>query len=102
VAAYGWNLRPKVPLHQPLRVFFGFVMPRPAYHFVGGNKKGKLKASAPRYHTVRPDVVKLQRSTEDALTKIIWVDDSQTYDIHAVKHYGEEPGCQILIEILTP
>lgn len=54
-----------------------FLFNRPASHFGTGKNKNTLKASAPQFHTKKPDLTKLIRSTEDALTGIIWVDDSQ-------------------------
>ncbi len=84
----------------PLRVRFDFVMPRPKAHF---NSKGDLKPSAPFYHTTKPDALKLARSTEDALTGIVWADDAQTAMLEVSKCYagkGEPCGCQVTIQSL--
>lgn len=84
----------------PLRVRFDFVMSRPKHHF---NRKGELKESSPMYHTTRPDALKLARSTEDALTGIVWNDDAQTAMLEISKcyaHKGEACGCQITIQHL--
>jgi len=85
-------------LTTDLTVHFRFVMPRPKYHF---DSKGEIK---PRYidaqHTVRPDTTKLVRSTEDALTKIVWKDDAQITHQTACKEYadkGEQPHAEINI-----
>lgn len=83
-----------------LRVRFDFIMPRPKSHF---NNKGDLKPSAPFYHTTKPDALKLARSTEDALTGIVWADDAQTAMLEVSKRYaskGEPCGCQITIQSL--
>ena len=83
-----------------LRVRFDFIMPRPKSHF---NSKGDLKPSAPFYHTVKPDALKLARSTEDALTGIVWADDAQTAMLEVSKCYagkGEPCGCQVTIQSL--
>jgi Holliday junction resolvase RusA-like endonuclease len=72
----------------PLSLCVRFYMPRPKGHF-GANG---LLPSAPLYPTVRPDVTKLLRAIEDALTGIIWRDDSQVVAQHALKGYGE-PAC---------
>jgi len=37
---------------------------------------------------VRPDASKLLRAIEDALTKILWRDDSQVVDLRISKHYA--------------
>lgn len=84
----------------PLRVRFDFIMPRRKSDL---NSKGEVKASAPFYHTTKPDALKLARSTEDALTGIIWSDDAQTAVLEISKRYadaGEPCGCQIVIQTL--
>ncbi len=87
-------------LTGPLVCSFGFLMPRPKGHYGTGKNAGILKASAPAEHIVRPDVTKLTRSTEDALTKVIWSDDSQVISQHPKKRYcrgNETPGAWITI-----
>lgn len=84
----------------PLRVKFDFVMPRRKGDF---NSKGEVKESAPFFHTTRPDALKLARSTEDALTGIVWNDDAQTAMLEISKRYADkdEPcGCTITIQSL--
>lgn len=82
----------------PLKVSFEFHVPRPLGHFSG--KKGfPLRASAPKYPVTRPDVLKLSRSTEDALTGIVWRDDSQTFDLHAIKVFAFDGKCGCIVTI---
>lgn len=84
----------------PLRVKFDFIMPRRKGDL---NKYGDVKPSAPFYHTTKPDALKLARSTEDALTGIVWNDDAQTAMLEISKRYaekGEPCGCQITISNL--
>lgn len=84
----------------PLRVRFDFILPRRKSDL---NSKGEVKASAPFYHTTKPDALKLARSTEDALTGIVWADDAQTAVLEISKRYadaGEPCGCQIVIQTL--
>lgn len=84
----------------PLRVKFEFYMPRRKGDF---NSKGGLKPSAPFFHTTKPDALKLARSTEDALTGIIWNDDAQTAILEISKRYadkGEPCGCWVTVENL--
>lgn len=50
-----------------------YQLPRPKGHL---NAKGQVRSSAPLHPTTRPDVLKLTRAIEDALTGIVWVDDS--------------------------
>lgn len=81
----------------PLRVDFTFLMPRPKGHL---NSKGEVKPSAPAYPITKPDALKLARSTEDALTGVVWGDDSQTACLTINKLYaapGQPTGARIHI-----
>lgn len=78
----------------PLEVTFHFYLPRPKGHF---NAKGQLRPSAPKYPITKPDVLKLARSTEDALSGVIWRDDNATISLRATKEYSLVPGCTIII-----
>ena len=82
----------------PLLVTMTFRMPRPKTHF---NGKGCLKKSAPRWHTSKPDVTKLIRSTEDAMTGVIWKDDAQVAWSDAYKLYADtQAGAEIRVSQL--
>lgn len=98
VAAFGYNNRPTPLLDGAIAVSMHFVMPRPKHHFRTGKHSSELKPDAPLHHTVKPDVLKLGRSTEDALTSVIWTDDSTTCHLTLRKSYGPHPGCHITIE----
>jgi Holliday junction resolvase RusA-like endonuclease len=89
----------KVVFEGPLYVEFNFRMPRPKGHFGSGKNAANLKASAPAYPVTKPDVLKLSRSTEDALTGIVWRDDCQTVTLLASKWFAENGkcGCEVLI-----
>lgn len=50
--------------------------------------------------TRKPDLSKLVRAIEDALTGVLWKDDSQVVLILASKHYGT-PGCEITISAVN-
>ena len=58
--------------------------------------------SAPKsrviYPIKRPDVDKLARSCLDAMTKIVWRDDSQVIKLTAEKTYGDPPGVSITVQ----
>jgi crossover junction endodeoxyribonuclease RusA len=46
----------------------------------------------------RPDLDKMVRAVFDALTSVVWADDSQVVDVHATKRIaeiGESPGVRI-------
>lgn len=80
-------------LRGALGVTFTFYVPRNKGHF---GAKG-LKPSAPAYPAKRPDVLKLARAVEDAITGIVWADDAQIVDEHLEKRYGEPARCEITI-----
>jgi Holliday junction resolvase RusA-like endonuclease len=86
------------PQAVALRIRVVFVMPRPKYHYGTGKNAGILKPDAPALHTVKPDGTKLMRSTEDALTGILWIDDAIIADQGARKVYGSKPGAFIVLE----
>lgn len=80
-----------------IHVSFEFVMPRPKAHYL---KSGALRASAPCWHTKVPDGLKLARSTEDAMTGIVYRDDSMIAREAIAKRFaapGEATGCRIKI-----
>ena len=85
------------PLTGPVRLNIYFYMPRPKSHYGTGKKSGELKLTAPYFHTNKPDRTKLQRSTEDAMTGIIWRDDTQVVDGVTSKIYDRTPGADIKI-----
>ncbi len=88
------------PVDGPLAMSCKFRFPRPKSHFRTGKNAHLLKESAPIWHVTKPDLTKILRSTEDALTGITWLDDSQIASREAEKRYclpGERPGVTIEI-----
>jgi Holliday junction resolvase RusA-like endonuclease len=87
-------------LTGPLRVSLRFFRPRPDGHYgtKGLNKKGR-ESHAP---TSKPDVLKLARGVEDALTSVVWRDDAQIVAELITKDWGEPARCEIAIEPLSP
>lgn len=74
VKAFAMPHRPSELFHDcPVGLELKFLMPRPKYHF---NSKGKLKVMPHNYHIKKPDLLKMTRAIEDALTGIIWQDDA--------------------------
>ncbi len=51
-----------------------------------------------RHMTVAPDLSKLIRGLEDAITKVLWTDDALVTRIVASKAYGppDQPGCAVI------
>jgi len=88
-------------LRGPVRLSLVFLFPRPAGHF---RRDGTLKPSAPTHHAVKPDGSKLQRSTEDALSKLVIEDDARIVGTVWEKRYcvgNERPGALITVIALA-
>ncbi|HLR94977.1 MAG TPA: RusA family crossover junction endodeoxyribonuclease [Jiangellaceae bacterium] len=82
VVAAAIPARPLAPLDGPLVADMVFTMPRPKGHYGTGRNAGALKA---RYVSAVPDRIpdlsKLVRSTEDALTDAgVWADDARVVE----------------------
>lgn len=85
-------------INGPVGIGVSFVMPRPLSHFGTGKNAGMLKATAPKYHTSKPDFDKLLRCVKDALTGIAWKDDAQVAVVfRSEKYYGDQPGVHVVI-----
>jgi crossover junction endodeoxyribonuclease RusA len=91
-------VRAGVPLLKgPVTMSVVFLFARPMGHF---RKDNSLKPSAPKHHAVRPDGSKLIRSTEDALSKLLYEDDSRIVTGTWHKRYcvdNERPGAIITV-----
>lgn len=81
------------PFRGPLRMVVEFLMPRPKSHHQGNDRERPLTARAPAMHIQAPDASKLLRSTEDAMTGIVYADDAQIVQ-HATSKRWAEPGEQ--------
>lgn len=81
--------RPVLARTVPVAVVLEFVLPRPA--------------SLPKkvtHHLKKPDLDKLTRAVLDALTGVVWTDDSQVAGVEARKRYpqdGEPTGVTVTI-----
>lgn len=84
-------------IRGPVSMSCVFLFLRPRGHF---RKDGSLKPTAPRFHHVRPDGSKLLRSTEDALSQILYDDDARIVSGSFSKRYciGDElPGAIVTV-----
>lgn len=78
------------PLDGALRVVLDFVMPRPS-----STPKTRTPAAVKR-----PDLDKLTRAMFDAMSGIVWRDDSQVVDVTARKRIAsvdEQPGARVRV-----
>lgn len=77
-----------VPKPNEVRLMLTFILPRPA-----STPKSRTPPA-----TKRPDLDKLDRAILDALTHVLYEDDSQVTHINSAKRLaepGESPGCRI-------
>lgn len=84
-------------IEGPVELTIEFVRPRPSNHFGSGRNADKLKPSAPKFPITRPDTIKLTRAVEDALTGIVWKDDSQVVVHELIKRYGDRYETRVMI-----
>lgn len=63
----------KTPLILAIDAYF----PRPASHYGTGKNVDKLKPSAPKYHTNKPDHDNIIKFYMDCMNKLVFEDDTQ-------------------------
>jgi Holliday junction resolvase RusA-like endonuclease len=89
----------------PIRLALAFYFHRPRAHYRSGRNAHLIRDGAPPRHVVRPDLLKLTRAIEDALTGVLWHDDAQVCEEFLSKHYAEsdEPErVRVRVELLEP
>jgi len=84
-------------LDGPLGVEIVIFVTRPAGH---SGKRGLLP-SAPAFPATRPDVLKLARGIEDALTGVLWTDDARIVTERIQKLYGEPAHVEVRVWCLA-
>ena len=89
------KLADSVPLTGAIEVELLFHMPRPKAHYRSDGIS--LRPGAPSRHIIRPDCLKLARSTEDAMTGKVYADDAQIAKETIEKAYGNPSGCFVVI-----
>lgn len=85
------------PFAGPVELALTFFVARPKAHYGTGRNAAKLKPTAPRYPTTRPDATKLLRAVEDALTGIVYADDAQVINQYVSKLYGSPERVEIAV-----
>ena len=87
-----------VPLDAAIELEVTFVLPRPQVHYGAHG----LKPNAPHYVKGKPDLDKLVRAIMDAITIAgLWRDDGRVASLITRKVYGDEPGCDVWVGLLT-
>jgi hypothetical protein len=80
----------------PIRMVVTFTFERPKSHYVAS---GSLRSTAPDY-PAKPDLDKLCRAVGDALTGVVYHDDSQIVEWSARKCYADT-SCTV-ISVIFP
>lgn len=84
-------------IQGPVYLWISFVMPRPA------SMMWKTKPMPAEHHTKKPDLDNLLKSVKDAMTGVVWRDDSQVAMVEASKRIAggdEKPGTSICVREL--
>lgn len=93
-----------IPSKAPIRLTLEFYVPRPKSHYRTGAHAGELKEWAKSARPcVKPDLLKLARCVEDALTGFAYHDDSDIVEEPLRKEFatpeqGKHMGVRILVE----
>lgn len=88
----------RAPITLPVRLSVRFTFMRPRSHYRSGRNQHLVKPSAPPTMMSAPDLSKLVRAIEDAITGVVIRDDAQVVQLYAEKLYGEIPCCDIAVE----
>ena len=86
------KFKPKQPLAGDIMLKVTFYMPRPKSHYRTGKRSHVLKAKAPVFHSVRPDLDNLLKMLMDTIQgkdRMI-LDDSQICGLSAIKVYSDD------------
>lgn len=75
------------PATGPVRLECEFTFSRPKSHYRTGKRANELREDMPIYKASKPDISKLVRAVEDAMTGVVWVDDSQVVTLVGEKAY---------------
>ena len=79
-----------------VKVSMKFFFDRPKSHFGTGKNARTTKPGAPQWHTSKPDIDKLERCVLDAMTGIVFKDDSQVWSSAKVKLYTTPKGIVLI------
>jgi Holliday junction resolvase RusA-like endonuclease len=78
----------KTLLDGPVALHLTVYRVRPKGHFGSGKNSSAVKGSAFAYPTTKPDLLKLARAIEDAMSGIVYRDDNQVVRHDLQEFYG--------------
>lgn len=97
VAAAAMDAYDGMLLTGALSLSLTIYLTRPKSHYRTGANAHLLRPKAPDRPIVKPDLLKLARGIEDALTGLVYRDDSQIVEEQLTKHYGTPE--RVVVEI---
>lgn len=96
------EMRGQEILTGPVAVSLWFRMPRPKSHYRHCDGQLVLRPGVANHHSCKPDVDKLARAVLDALTGVVYRDDSQVSRMTVLKLYGVRAGVEIGVDRCEP
>ncbi len=84
------------PLEGPISLRLVAVYPWPKS--MSAKKRAQPGA---QWRTSKPDVDNCMKIVGDALNKVAWLDDAQIAAASLRKMYGDQPGLQVIVEVLA-
>lgn len=97
-AAQAWQKAGLGMYTGPVTLVCEFTFTRPKGHYGTGKNAGIVKDNAPVYMSSMPDLDKLIRAVQDALSDAgIWKDDAQVVRVQGEKRYAEQAGVVVFI-----
>lgn len=105
---HGWDSHPlRIPKvsEKDFVLIVTFQFARPKSHYLPANKRRpepELREDAPAFVNRTPDIDKLCRAVNDALTGRAWKDDKQVVQMVAAKRWGEYDSTHITISDDSP
>lgn len=91
------------PVKGPVAVEITDFRKRPDNQYGTGRNAGALKDWAPKYPTTTPDCGKTARLIEDAMSGVVYADDSQIVEERLLKVYapfGTQPHIEVTVWVL--
>ena len=88
-------------LTGPLFMEIHFDFPRPKNHYGTGKNADKIKANAPKFHIIKPDLDNLEKFVCDCMNGIVFLDDAQVIHISSRKAWADNPITKIIIGSMT-
>lgn len=95
--AYCYEGSPRPLLQGGVVVKIVCYFRRPKSHYRTGRYAHLLKDTSPRMHVYKPDCDKLARNILDAMTGVVYRDDSQVVGVKVSKVYDDRERTEVMV-----